>query len=208
MRLGIERLERAGEPRPRFVLPGTDVHSMSPPAAHAGRFSDDLQSDRIRPGDAGLEYVLVQGDSARGERDIVLTAADLDNIIRTKGAIYAGLCTLLSEMNLTFHDVERFIVAGGFGNYIDIEKAIIIGLLPDLPQERFHFIGNSSITGAYLVLLSKEMRLEAEEIAQRMTYIELSVSRAFMDEYMSALFLPHTRLDEFPSVREILDKRG
>ncbi len=172
-----------------------------------GRFSEDLETDRVRPGDAGLEYVLVRRDPARGERDIVLTAADLDNILRTKGAIYAGLCTLLSEMNLTFHDVERFIIAGGFGNYIDIEKAIVIGLLPDLPQERFHFIGNSSITGAYLILLSKEMRLEAEEIARRMTYIELSVSRAFMDEYMSALFLPHTRLDDFPSVREILDKR-
>jgi uncharacterized 2Fe-2S/4Fe-4S cluster protein (DUF4445 family) len=111
-------------------------------------------------------------------------------------------------MGLDFQDVSRFLIAGGFGNYIDIEKAIIIGLLPDLPENRFHFIGNASIIGAYLVLLSKEMRLEAEEIARKMTYIELSVSRSFMDEYMSALFIPHTNLDEFPTVQDILRKLG
>ena len=170
-----------------------------------GRFMTDLKTDRVREGDTGLEYVLVRRD---GARDIILTAADLDNIIRTKGAIYAGFRTLLTEMGLTFQDVARFVIAGGFGNYIDIEKAVIIGLLPDLPEERFHFIGNASIIGAYLVLLSKEMRLEAEEIARKMTYIELSVSRSFMDEYMSALFLPHTNLDDFPSVKAILDRMG
>lgn len=172
-----------------------------------GKFIQDLKTDRIRAGDSGLEYLLVRKEEIHGERDIVLTAADIDNIIRTKGAIYAGLRTLLGEMHLTFQDVNRFLIAGGFGNYIDIEKAIIIGLLPDLPEKRFHFIGNSSIIGAYLVLLSKEMRLEAEEIARKMTYVELSVSRSFMDEYMSALFLPHTNMDDFPSVKEILRQK-
>jgi len=169
-----------------------------------GNLLPNPKTKRIREGDAGLEYVLVSREEKTGRRDIVLTAADIDNIIRTKGAIFAGFRTLLGEVSLTFQEVQRFVIAGGFGNYIDIEKAILIGLLPDLPQERFHFIGNSSIIGAYLVLLSKEMRLEAEEIARKMTYIELSVSRSFMDEYMSALFLPHTDLDAFPSVQEIL----
>ncbi len=174
-----------------------------------GNFVSDLKTDRVRPGETGLEYVLVRKAETEIGRDIVLTESDIDNIIRTKGAIYAGFRTLLGEMGLTFDDVERFIIAGGFGNYIDIEKAIILGLLPDLPEERFHFIGNSSIIGAYLVLLSKEMRLEAEEIARKMTYIELSVSSAFMDEYMSALFLPHTDMSAFPTVQEImLQKRG
>jgi uncharacterized 2Fe-2S/4Fe-4S cluster protein (DUF4445 family) len=173
-----------------------------------GRFVTDLDTDRIRPGSTGLEYVLVRKEEIEGDRDIVLTSADLDNIIRTKGAVYAGFRTLLGEMGLDFQDVSRFLIAGGFGNYIDIEKAIIIGLLPDLPENRFHFIGNASIIGAYLVLLSKEMRLEAEEIARKMTYIELSVSRSFMDEYMSALFIPHTNLDEFPTVQDILRKLG
>jgi uncharacterized 2Fe-2S/4Fe-4S cluster protein (DUF4445 family) len=174
-----------------------------------GKFLSDLKTDRVRPGETGLEYLLARKEETDGERDIVLTASDIDNIIRTKGAIYAGFRTLLGEMGLTFQEVERFIIAGGFGNYIDIEKAIILGLLPDLPEDRFHFIGNSSIIGAYWVLLSKEMRLEAEEIARKMTYIELSVSRAFMDEYMSALFLPHTNMTEFPTVQEIMmRKRG
>ena len=173
-----------------------------------GNLVGDLKTDRIRKGDYGLEYVLVHKEVSDGKRDIVLNAADLDNIIRTKGAIYAGIRTLLGEMNLTFKDVSRFIIAGGFGNYIDIEKAIIIGLLPDLPQDRFHFVGNSSIIGAYLVLLSKELRLEAEEIARKMTYIELSVSRSFMDEYMSALFLPHTNMIDFPTVTDILNKKS
>jgi len=173
-----------------------------------GRFVEGLPTDRIRQGDTGLEYVLVRQDGDKGESDIVLTSSDIDNIIRTKGAIYAAFKTLIGEMNLTFQDVERFIIAGGFGNYIEIEKAVIIGLLPDLPEDRFHFIGNSSIIGAYLVLLSKEMRLDAEEIAGRMTYIELSVSRSFMDEYMSALFLPHTNMNDFPTVNEIIKKKS
>ncbi|MEK6775853.1 MAG: ASKHA domain-containing protein [bacterium] len=172
-----------------------------------GKFVQGLKTDRIREGETGLEYVMVRRDEDKGEPDIVLASADIDNIIRTKGAIYAGFKTLINEMNLTFQDVERFVIAGGFGNYIEIEKAIIIGLLPDLPEERFHFIGNSSIIGSYLVLLSKELRLEAEEIARKMTYIELSVSHSFMDEYMSALFLPHTNMDDFPSVKEIIRKR-
>jgi uncharacterized 2Fe-2S/4Fe-4S cluster protein (DUF4445 family) len=172
-----------------------------------GNFIRDLKTDRIRKGDTGFEYVLVRKSKKKGDRDIVLTSADIDNIIRTKGAIFAGLRTLLGEMKMSFNDVDRFIVAGGFGNYIDIEKAIIIGLLPDLPEERFHFVGNSSIIGAYLVLLSKEMRLEVEEIARKITYVELSVSRSFMDEYMSALFLPHTNMNDFPSVNEILEMR-
>jgi uncharacterized 2Fe-2S/4Fe-4S cluster protein (DUF4445 family) len=169
-----------------------------------GNIVSDRKTDRIQKGDFGLEYILVRKEERKGDRDIVLTDADIDNIMRTKGAIYAGFRTLLGEMNLTFQDVDSFIIAGGFGNYIDIEQAIIIGLLPDLPEERFHFIGNASIIGAYLVLLSKELRLEVEDIARKMTYIELSVSRSFMDEYMSALFLPHTNMDDFPSVNEIL----
>jgi uncharacterized 2Fe-2S/4Fe-4S cluster protein (DUF4445 family) len=97
-------------------------------------------------------------------------------------------------------------IAGGFGNYLDIDKAIMIGMLPDLPEEKFSFIGNTSIAGAYLCLLSQKMRQEAEEIARKMTYMELSVLRGFMDEYMSALFLPHTNIDLFPTVKESYNK--
>ena len=83
----------------------------------------------------------------------------------------------------------------------------MIGMLPDLPREKFSFIGNTSIAGAYLCLMSERMRREAEEVASKMTYMELSVSRGFMDEYMSALFLPHTNIDFFPTVKEHYGKR-
>jgi uncharacterized 2Fe-2S/4Fe-4S cluster protein (DUF4445 family) len=97
-------------------------------------------------------------------------------------------------------------IAGGFGRYIDVERAITIGMLPDLPVDKFLFLGNTSIMGAYYGLLCDRMLHEAEEIARRMTYIELSVSRSFMDEYMQALFLPHTDLNAFPTVKHQMRK--
>jgi uncharacterized 2Fe-2S/4Fe-4S cluster protein (DUF4445 family) len=132
---------------------------------------------------------------------------DLDNLIRAKAAIYAGFATLLSQMDMGFGDIEKLSIAGGFGRYIDVERAITIGMLPDLPVEKFQFLGNTSIMGAYYSLLCDQLRHEAEEIAKKMTYIELSVSRSFMDEYMSALFLPHTNLNAFPTVKRELEKR-
>jgi uncharacterized 2Fe-2S/4Fe-4S cluster protein (DUF4445 family) len=167
-----------------------------------GKLRRDLATDRIRIGDEGPEFVL-----ARGERkDIVLTEADIENVIRAKAALYAGVSVLLKEVGLSLDIVERIYIAGGFGNYLNVGRAIMIGMLPDLPREKFSFIGNTSIAGAYLCLLSEQMRGEAEEIAKKMTYMELSVSRGFMDEYMSALFLPHTDIDLFPTVKELYKK--
>jgi uncharacterized 2Fe-2S/4Fe-4S cluster protein (DUF4445 family) len=163
-----------------------------------GKFAMDLATDRIRIEDEGPEFILHRGEL----RNIVLTEVDIENIIRAKAAIYAGVSLLLKEVGLSLDIVERIYIAGGFGNYLNVDKAIILGMLPDLPRDKFSFIGNSSIAGAYLCLLSEQMRREAEEIASKMTYVELSVSRGFMDEYMSALFLPHTNMDLFPTVKE------
>ena len=129
------------------------------------------------------------------------------NRIRAKAAIYAGFATLVSHMGMTFGDIEKRYIAGGFGRYIDVERAVIIGMLPDLPVEKFQFLGNTAIIGAYYGLLCDRLRHEAEEIAKKMTYVELSVSRSFMDEYMSALFLPHTDLNAFPTVKRELEAR-
>jgi len=168
-----------------------------------GKFTRDLNTDRIRIEDEGPEFVLHHGET----KDIVLTEVDIENILRAKAAIYAGMSVLLKEVGLSLDVVERIYIAGGFGNYLNVEKAIMIGMLPDMPKEKFSFIGNTSIAGAYLCLLSEKMRREAEDIARKMTYIELSVSHGFMDEYMSALFLPHTNIDLFPTIREIYNKR-
>lgn len=168
-----------------------------------GKLARDISTDRIRTGDEGPEFVLYRGE----RKDIVLTEVDIENVIRAKAALYAGVSVLLKEVGLSLDILERIYIAGGFGNYLDVDKAIMIGMLPDLPLEKFSFIGNTSIAGAYLCLLSEKMRREAEETAKKMTYVELSASRGFMDEYMSALFLPHTNIDLFPTVRDLYEKR-
>ncbi len=169
-----------------------------------GKFAKDLKTDRIRIEDEGPEFILYRGEM----KDIVLTEVDIENIIRAKAAIYAGVSLLLKEVGLELDIIKRVYIAGGFGNYLDIEKAVMIGMLPDLPHGKFSFIGNTSIAGAYLCLLSEKMRKEAEEISKKMTYIELSVSRGFMDEYLSALFLPHTNINLFPTVKNLYKKRS
>lgn len=168
-----------------------------------GKFAGDLETDRIRLTEEGPEFVLYRG----GLKDIVLTEADIENVIRAKAALYAGVSLLISQVGLTLDNIERVYIAGGFGNYLNVDKALMIGMLPDLPREKFSFIGNSSVSGAYLCLLSGRMREEAEEIAGKMTYMELSVSGGFMDEYMSALFLPHTNIDLFPTVKDLYLKK-
>ena len=172
-----------------------------------GKIREEIKSKRIRRGESGLEYVLSWRVESAVNKEIVITEVDLDNLIRAKAAIYAGFATLLSHMGMTFNDIQKLYIAGGFGRYIDVERAITIGMLPDMPVSKFQFLGNTSIMGAYYALLCDRLRHEAEEIAKRMTYIELSVSRSFMDEYMSALFLPHTNLDAFPTVKKEM-KRG
>ncbi|MBI4654622.1 MAG: DUF4445 domain-containing protein [Nitrospirae bacterium] len=157
-------------------------------------------SDRVREGEGGLEFVLYSGNNI----DIVITEPDIENIIRAKSAIYAGLSILLKEAGFTFDNVNKVYIAGGFGKFLDIEKAIILGMLPDIPREKFEYMGNTSVRGAYLCALSKKMREEAEEIAKKMTYLELSVSRSFMDEYVSGLFIPHTNIEAFPSVKRLM----
>lgn len=167
-----------------------------------GRFVKGLVTERIRDGFEGPEFLFYTD----GRRDIVLTEVDIENILRAKAAIYAGVSLLLKKVGLTFDDIERIYIAGGFGNYLNVDKAIIIGMLPDIRREKYTFLGNTSIAGAYLCLLSDRMRKEAAEIARKMTNVELSVSRRFMDEYMSALFLPHTDIKLFPTVEKLLRK--
>ncbi len=172
-----------------------------------GKLREEIGSNRIRRGENGLEFVLAWRVESSLNKEIVITEADLDNLVRAKGAIYAGFTTLLAQMDLAFADIDAIYIAGGFGRYLDVERAIVIGMLPDLPVDKFQFLGNTSIMGAYYALLSDRLRKEAEEIAKKMTCIELSSLRSFMDEYLSALFLPHTNIDAFPTVKKELEKK-
>lgn len=168
----------------------------------AGRIRRDLPTKRVRLGEHGAEYVVAWGEN--GRPDIVLTEVDINNLMRAKGAIYAGFSTLLRSLELDFSMVEQILIAGSFGQYINLEKAIQIGLLPDLPWDKFRYLGNTSLLGAYQTLLCQEMRDTADQIAAKMTYLELSADNRFMQEYTSALFLPHTDLEVFPSVKALL----
>jgi uncharacterized 2Fe-2S/4Fe-4S cluster protein (DUF4445 family) len=169
-----------------------------------GKFNRESPTERIRDGVEGTEFLIARQSS----KDIVLTERDIENILRAKAAIYAGISVLVKKIGLTLDAIEWIYIAGGFGHSLNIEKSIIIGMLPDVPREKFRFLGNTAIAGAYLCLLSERMRAEAEEIAGKITNVELSVSRRFMDEYLSALFLPHTDISQFPTVAKLLKSRG
>jgi len=180
-------------------------------------------SERVRDGEFGKEYVLVYSkdverdgydvkatgmsccptDKVERRRDITVTEEDIANIVRTKASLYAAAEVLLDTAGIDFTDLERVYIAGGFGHHIDLDNAVAIGLLPDLPRERFTFLGNASLDGAKLCLLSQEKREEALAAHRAMTYVELSTDQRFFDRFSSASFLPHTDLSRFPSIEQI-----
>jgi uncharacterized 2Fe-2S/4Fe-4S cluster protein (DUF4445 family) len=168
--------------------------------AQNGKFNLEGSCPRIRPGDDGFEYVIVERESTLDGKDIVLTEIDVDNFIRSKAAIYAGCQTLAESVGVNMQEIDSIIIAGTFGNHINIENAIKVGLLPDLGRERFHFIGNGSLAGAYKAILSVKTNKKMLEIADAITSIELSENQLFMDNYVASLFLPHTDLSKFPTV--------
>jgi uncharacterized 2Fe-2S/4Fe-4S cluster protein (DUF4445 family) len=171
----------------------------------AGSVKLDLDTPRVRQGDHGPEYVVAWAGETDTGRDIVLTKVDVDNLMRAKAAIYAGYSVLADSIGVNLADVQQVLVGGAFGKYINIENAINIGLLPDLPWDIFHFLGNTAALGTYMGLLSNELRVQIREIANRMTYMELSADNSFYDAFTAALFLPHTNIAHFPSVAKIWD---
>jgi uncharacterized 2Fe-2S/4Fe-4S cluster protein (DUF4445 family) len=173
-----------------------------------GKFNTDLRTKRVRPGEGGYEYVLSWASETQIGKDIVLTEPDIDNLIRAKAAMYAGCQTLTKSVGISISDVQRIILAGAFGSSLDAEKAITIGLLPDIPIDRITFIGNGSLLGARLTSFSTDIMDDARRVAEMMTSIELSENIDFMNNYIAALFLPHTNIDEFPSVAKRLVQAG
>lgn len=171
-----------------------------------GKLSRELKDPRIiidQENDLA-EYVIAWENETQINRNITISEVDIDNFIRAKGAVYSGCATLVNSMGMDFTMVEKVLIAGGIGNHLGLEPSIAIGLFPDIENEKFELIGNSSLTGSYLILLSGEMKQKVEEIADQMTYVELSVYPGYMDEFMSTLFLPHTNLDAFPRVKALL----
>jgi uncharacterized 2Fe-2S/4Fe-4S cluster protein (DUF4445 family) len=172
-----------------------------------GKYNRDLNTPRIREKEGIYEYVLAWQDDTQLDRDIALTEIDIENLIRAKGAIYSGCMTLLGEVGLTITDVEHIILAGGFGSYVDLEKAMVIGLLPEMDPDKITFIGNGSLMGAKMSSLTNRIRQDVAAVTKQMTNFELSETVSYMDHYIGALFLPHTDIDLFPKLKERLESR-
>jgi uncharacterized 2Fe-2S/4Fe-4S cluster protein (DUF4445 family) len=170
-----------------------------------GKFNRELATERIREKNGVWEYVLAWQKDSQIDRDLTITETDIDNLIRAKGAVYSGCMTLLEEVGLNMDMIERIILAGGFGSYIDLEKAMTIGLLPEIEPERVIFIGNGSLMGARMSSLTNRIRKDVFEVTRKMTNFELSETPSYMDYYIAAMFLPHTEIEKFPRVRERIE---
>jgi uncharacterized 2Fe-2S/4Fe-4S cluster protein (DUF4445 family) len=171
-----------------------------------GKFNRDLETPRIRETDNVYEYVLAYREATQIDRDITINEIDIENLIRAKGAIYSGCMTLLSEVGMGFDDVEQIILAGGFGSFVDLERAMIIGMLPEVPPEKVIYVGNSSLLGARMSALTNSIRQQVVGVTNMMTNFELSETPSYMDNYVASLFLPHTDIARFPRIQTRLEE--
>lgn len=159
------------------------------------------EGKRVRHDEHGMgSYVIAFQEEAGSVKEVEITEVDIDSFIRAKGAIFSAIRTMLSYCDFDVSMIEHVYVAGGIGSGINMQNAIRIGMFPDVPLELYEYIGNSSLVGAYAMLYSNEAERKVYEIAQNMTYIELSNINAYMDEFVGACFLPHTDSSLFPSI--------
>ena len=149
-------------------------------------------------------YVLATAEESDTGREVSINEVDIDNFIRAKGAIFSAIDTLLQSVDMTVDMIDRVYVAGGIGSGINMKNTVNIGMFPDVELEKFTYIGNSSLTGAYAMVMSDEAIAKTAEVAANMTYLELSTHPGYMDAFVAACFIPHTDSRLFPhSVQEI-----
>ncbi|MBS5197295.1 MAG: DUF4445 domain-containing protein [Clostridiales bacterium] len=166
------------------------------------------EGKRVRHDQYGMgSYVLAFEEEAGSVKDVEITEVDIDNFIRAKGAIFSAIRTMLSSLDFDISMIDDVYVAGGIGSGINMRNAVNIGMFPDIPLEKFHYIGNSSLTGSYLMLLSTAAEKKTYELASNMTYMELSTVPTYMDEFVGACFIPHTDTNMFPSVTEAMENK-
>ena len=159
------------------------------------------EGKRVRHDKYGMgSYVIAFEEEAGSVKDVEITEVDIDNFIRAKGAIFSAIRTMLSSLDFDVSMIDDVYVAGGIGSGINMRNAVNIGMFPDIPLDKFHYIGNSSLTGAYLMLLSTAAEKKTYELASNMTYMELSTVPTYMDEFVGACFIPHTDTGMFPDV--------
>ena len=163
------------------------------------------EGDRVRRDQHGMgRYVLADATESETGREVAINEVDIDNFIRAKGAIFSAIDTLLQSVDMTVDCIDKVYVAGGIGSGINMKNAVNIGMFPDVELEKFQYIGNSSLTGAYAMVMSDAANEKCAEVAANMTYLELSTYPGYMDSFVAACFLPHTDARLFPnSVQEV-----
>ncbi len=161
------------------------------------------EGDRVKRDEHGMgRYVLATATESETGREISLNEVDIDNFIRAKGAIFSAIDILLQSVDMTVEEISHVYVAGGIGSGINMKNAVNIGMLPDVELEKFSYIGNSSLTGAYAMVLSDQAIEKCAEVAANMTYLELSTYPGYMDSFVAACFLPHTDARLFPNSKQ------
>jgi uncharacterized 2Fe-2S/4Fe-4S cluster protein (DUF4445 family) len=172
----------------------------------SGRFIADTGSNRVRKDAEGKpEYVLAWAEETSINQDITVTQGDVRALQLAKGALYAGAKLMMQKMGVT--KLDRVELAGAFGSHIDREASLILGMFPDVPIDKVVVVGNAAGDGARMALLNKGKRIEADERARWVQFVEIATEPAFEKEFMMAMHLPHMK-DKFPSVKELLAKQG
>ncbi len=187
------------------LLAGLFVHGY---INRQGKFNEQNAGARLWRSGRDIGFLVEEAGKSYWGKDIVITERDIASLIRTKGAIFSACALLLRNIGSNFEAIDSIFIAGGFGSRLDVESAVRIGLLPDVPRAKFHYLGNTSLWGASLLLLSEKNRKLVRAIARKMTYIELNAEPGYMNEYTGSLFLPHTDINLFPSVKKVMSFRA
>jgi uncharacterized 2Fe-2S/4Fe-4S cluster protein (DUF4445 family) len=166
-----------------------------------GKFVQGYRHSRIRKGEVCDEYVLAWANETSTGRDITISVKDVRAVQLAKAAMYAGAKLMMQELG--YEHLDRVILAGAFGSVVDCESALTIGMFPDVPLEKVQAVGNAAGDGARMALLDADKRIEAEEWARRVDYVELAANPSFTREYMMAMSLPHAK-DTFPHLDAVL----
>lgn len=161
------------------------------------------EGERVQRDAHGMgRFVIARAEDSETGREVSINEVDIDNFIRAKGAIFSAISTLLASVDMPVEAIDRVYVAGGIGSGINMKNAVNIGMFPDVELEKFCYIGNSSLAGAYAMVMSDEAGRKLSEIAANMTYLELSTHPGYMDSFVAACFLPHTDSSLFPHSRQ------
>lgn len=164
-----------------------------------GKINRNLKHPRIRQKGAIYEYVIIYKDKSKTGEDITFNEIDIQNVIRAKAAIFAGMTTLIKSVGIDYNEVDKIYIAGTLGKYINFRNAVKIGLLPDVNMAKFEYFGNTSLMGSYIYLNNATLKDEISTMAKNITYLNLSDITDYMSFYVASHFIPHTNLELFPS---------